>query len=77
MLKSLLSPGLGSSHNVVRENKSVRLRWTGYVARMEGGSAFKILTGKPIGRSRYRWEDNIEMDLKEICVNTRNSIDLA
>ena len=39
----------------------------------EGGSAFKILTGKstdekgPLGRPRHRWEDNIAVDLKEMC----------
>ena len=49
-----------------------RLRWAGHVARMEEGrSAFKILTGKPIGkrplgRSRRRWEDNIRMNLEEM-----------
>ena len=37
----------------------------------EGGSAYKILTGKPIekrplGKPRRRWEDNIRMDLEEI-----------
>jgi len=37
----------------------------------KGRSAFKILTGKPIGkrplgRSRRRWEENIRMDLEEI-----------
>ena len=48
--------------------KSRRLRWTGHVARMEGGrSAFKILTGKPtgkrlLGKPRRRWEDNIRME---------------
>ena len=36
--------------NIVRVIKSRRLRWAGHVARMEEGkSAFKILTGKPIG----------------------------
>ena len=50
--------------------KSRRLRWAGYVARMEeGGNAFKILkakpTGKrPLGRSRHRWENNVRMNLK-------------
>ena len=39
----------------------------------EGRSAFKILTGKPtrkrtLGRPRRRWEINIRMDLKEICI---------
>ena len=46
----------------------------------DGSSGFKILTGKPkgkspIGRPRRRWEDNIRMDLKEIGINTRNWID--
>ena len=56
------------SPNIVRVNKSRRLRWAGYVARMEEGrSAFKILTGKPtgkrsLGRPRRRREDNIRMD---------------
>ena len=36
------------SPNIVRVNKSRRLRGVGHVARMEEGrSAFKILTGKP------------------------------
>ena len=41
----------------------------------EGRSAFKILTGKPIGKRplgmprRSRWEDNIRMDLEEIGIN--------
>ena len=46
----------------------------------EGKSVFKILTGtpagkKPLARPRYRWEDNIRMDLKERCINTRNLVD--
>jgi hypothetical protein len=32
---------------------------------------------KPLGRSRHRYEDNIKMDLKEICWQGVNSIDLA
>ena len=53
------------SHNVVRMIKSRKLRWAGYLARMEEGrSVFKILTGTPpgkrsLGRPRRRWEDNI------------------
>ena len=64
-------------------NKTRRLRWAGYVARMEKGrSAFKILTGtssekKPLGSPRRKWQDNITMDLNEICINTRNSVDLT
>ena len=48
----------------------------------EGRSAFKILTGKPIGkrpleRPRRRWEDNIRMDLEEIGINEGNWFDSA
>ena len=48
----------------------------------EGWSAFKILTGKPsgkipLGRPWRRWEDNIRMDLEEICINAGNSVDSA
>ena len=55
--------------------KSIRLRLTGHVARLEEGRiAFKILAGKPtgkipLGRPRRRWEDNIRMDLEEIGIN--------
>ena len=58
--------------------KSRRLRGTGHVARMEEGrSAFKILTGKPIGKRpfgkpRGRWEGNIRMDLEEIGIHAGN-----
>jgi hypothetical protein len=57
--------------------KSRRLRWAGHVARMEGRSAFKIITDthtgkRPLGRPRHRWEDNIRIDPKEIGINTRN-----
>ena len=62
---------------------SRRLRWAGLIARTEEGrSAFKILTGKPtgkthLGRPRRRWEDNIRMDLEEIGINTGNWVDSA
>jgi hypothetical protein len=63
--------------------KSRRLKWAGHVARVvKGRSAFKILTGTPTGKSllggpRSRWEDNIRMYLKEICINKRNWVDSA
>ena len=63
------------SPNIVRVIKSRRLIWAGHVARMEEGrSAFKIVIGKPtgkrpLGRPRRRWEDNIRMDLEEICIS--------
>ena len=42
-----------------------------------GRSAFKILRGKPtgkkpLGRPRQRWEEHIEMDLKERDISMRN-----
>ena len=48
----------------------------------EGRIAFKILTGKPIGkrtlrRPRHRWEDGIRMNLNEIDVNTWNLVGSA
>ena len=58
--------------------KSRRLRWTGHVARMEEGrSAFKILTGIPIGRPKLRREDNIRTDLEDVSINVRNWVDPA
>ena len=67
---------------MVRVIKSRRLRWAGQVAREEGRSVLKILTGipvgkRPFGRPRRRWGDNIKMYLKEIGINTRNWADLA
>ena len=58
------------------------MRWAGHVARKEGRSACKILTGKPtkkrpLGRPRRRWEDNIRMDLEEIGINAGNWVDSA
>ena len=61
---------LYGSPNIVRVIKSRRLRWAGHVARMEEGSAFKILTAtpagkKPLGRPRRIWEGNIRVNLKK------------
>ena len=61
-----------SSPNVIMNLKSRRLRWAGHVTRMEQSrNAYRVLVGKPegkrpLGRPRRRWEDNIQMDLKEI-----------
>ena len=30
-----------------------------------------------LGRPMRRWEDNISVDLKEICINARNRVDSA
>jgi hypothetical protein len=47
----------------------------------ERRNAFKILVGKPegkrpLGRLRRRWEDNIEVDLREIGWGGMDWIDL-
>jgi hypothetical protein len=52
--------------------KSRRMRWAGKVACMgEGRGVYRVLVGKPegkkpLGRLRYRWKDNIKMDLQEV-----------
>ena len=43
---------------------------------------FKMLTGKPIGKSplerpRRGWEDNIRIDFEEIGINAGNWVDSA
>ena len=48
----------------------------------EGRSVFKILTDKPtgykcLGWPGRRWDAIIRMHLKEIDINTRNSVDSA
>jgi hypothetical protein len=48
----------------------------------EKTNAYRILTGsregkRPLGRPKRRWEDNIEIDLREIVWVGVNWIDLA
>jgi hypothetical protein len=60
------------SPSIVRVIKSRRMRWAGHVELMgEGRGVYRVLVGRPEGkrplvRLRCRWEDNIEMDLREI-----------
>ena len=74
---------LYSSPNIVRNLKSIRLRWAGHVARMEKSRyAYRVLVGKPegkrpLGRPRRRWEDNIRMDLRKVGCDPGELIDLA
>ena len=57
--------------NIVRVIRSRSPRWAGYVARMEESrSTFKILAGAPTGKRPLG-------RLKEICIITRNRVDLA
>jgi hypothetical protein len=61
-----------SSQNIIRQIKSIRIRWAGHVARTgEERKVYKVLVGKPkgkrpLGRPRHTWEDGIRMDLREI-----------
>jgi hypothetical protein len=63
---------LYSSPSIIRLIKSRRSRCIGHVARMgEKRNAYRILKGKlegkrPLGRPRFRWEDNIKLNLMEI-----------
>jgi hypothetical protein len=74
---------LYSSPNIVRVNKSRKMRWAGHVARMgEGRGVYRVLVGKPewnipVGRPRHRREDNIKMDLREIGIDGAKWIRLA
>jgi hypothetical protein len=60
------------SPNTIRVIKSRRMRWAGHVARVEDKRGpYRVLVGKPegkrrLGRPRYVWENNIEMDLQEM-----------
>jgi hypothetical protein len=56
----------------MKRHKSRRMRWAGHVAHtVERRSAYRGWVGKPevkrpLGTPRYRWEDNINMDLQEV-----------
>jgi hypothetical protein len=51
--------------------KSRKLKWSGHVARMgERRGAYRTSVGKPerkrpLGKTTRRWEDNINMDLRD------------
>jgi hypothetical protein len=69
---------LYSSLNIFRMIKSRRMRGAGHVAHVgrggEGRGIYSVLVGRPEGkrpleRPRFRWEDNIMMDLREIGID--------
>ena len=74
---------LYSLPNVVRVVKSGRMRWAGHVARMgEDRVVHRVLVGnpegkRPLGRQRYRLEDNIKMDLQEVGGGRGDWMELA
>jgi hypothetical protein len=63
---------LYSSSSIIRIIKSRRMRRAGHVARMgEKRNAYRLFVGKPEGkrpleRPRWRWVDNIRMDIGEV-----------
>ena len=71
------------SPNIIRVIKSRRMRCAGIVARMgEKRVVYRILLGKPegkrpLGRARYRWEDNLKMDLQEVGCGGMDWMELA
>jgi len=71
------------SPNIVRVIISRRMGWVGHVAYMrEGRGVYRVLVGKseggrPLGRPRHRWEDNIKMDLQEVVCGGKDWIELT
>jgi hypothetical protein len=62
---------LYSLPSIIKIIRARRMRWAGHVARMgEKRNAYRLLVGKPegrpLGRPRCRWLDNIRMDLVEV-----------
>jgi len=59
------------------------MRWVGHVARLGARRrVYRVLVEKPegkrpLGRSRYRWEDNIKMDHQEVGCEGMDWIELA
>jgi hypothetical protein len=74
---------LYSSPNFVRVFKSRKMRWAGLVACMgEGRAVYRVLVGRPggkrpLGRPRRRWEDNINLNLRDVGIDGTNWNQLA
>jgi hypothetical protein len=64
---------------MIRMIKSTRVRWAGHE---EKRNACRISMGRPegkrlLGRPNHRWEDNVQMDLREREWGGMGQIDLA
>ena len=73
---------LYSLPNIVLVVKSRRMSWEGLVARMGEDRCIQDFVGKPevkrlLGRTRRRWEDKIQLDLKEVGCGGMDWIELA
>ena len=55
------------------------MRWAGHVACIgKGRGLYRGLVGKPEGkRPRYRWEDNMKMDIQEVGCGGMDWIELV
>ena len=59
---------------IVKYIKAQRLSWFGYIQRMPEARAAKkifkwnLLTTRPRGRPKYRWENNIIQDLGQMKI---------
>jgi len=75
---------LYSSPNIVRVIKSSRMRWAGHVEGMGEEREYigswwgnRREGGRPLGRPRHRWVDNIRMDLQQVGCGYMDWIGLA
>jgi hypothetical protein len=63
--------------NIVNVSKS-RRRWAGHMARTgEWRGVYRVLVGRPegkipLGRPRHKWEDNINLDFREVGMDGAN-----
>jgi hypothetical protein len=85
-LEKIHNEGLHNLYSLLNINRMIKSRmmgWAGHVAHMgKKGSAYRVLVGKPegkrpLGRSSYRLEDNIKIDLREILWGGMDWIHLA
>ena len=66
---------LYSEPNIVNIIKVAKLRWIGHIMRMEEENTTRRLTllrpdgGRMSGRPKLRWMDDIEEDLRKLCVS--------
>jgi hypothetical protein len=60
--------------NIIDYVKAQRLSWFGHTNRMPETSflkkiyKWKSFTGRPVGRPKYRWEDDVRNDLKRMKI---------
>jgi len=71
-IKTNIELDLIKHHNIINYVKAQRLSWFGHINRMpETGIVQKIykwkpFTGRPVGRSKSGWEDDVRNDLKKM-----------